>query len=157
MRHRTRRHRRRPPHLREVSRRGITDGGPHLGKGERRRRQQVLDPGDPAHQAPGDDVGAGLGKQHRSPDAVFPSVARFTRVCAYDRPDTRSDGADRSTPRPQPHPVDLDVTDLHKLLTAIGGPEPYVLVAHSYGGFIATNAIHEIVNDVRDHTTPKTN
>lgn len=99
---------------------------------------QVLDPADPAHAAPGDDVGAGLGKQHPSDSAVFASVARFTRVCAYDRPDTRIGGADQSTPRPQPHTVDLDVSDLRSLLTALREPEPYVLVAHSYGGLIAT-------------------
>jgi hypothetical protein len=80
---------------------------------------QVLDPADPAHKAPGDNVGAGLSNLHRSDDAVFPSVARFTRVCAYDRPDTRLEGEDRSTPRRQPHSVDLDVADLHALFTAL--------------------------------------
>jgi len=39
--------------------------------------RQVLDPADPAHQAPGDDVGAGLGDLHCSADAVLPSVARL--------------------------------------------------------------------------------
>ena len=50
---------------------------------------QVIDPADPAHEAPGDDVGAGLAKQGRRDAAVVPSVARFTRVCAYDRPWSR--------------------------------------------------------------------
>ena len=97
----------------------------------------ILDPDDPAHQAPGDDVSAGLGKLEASDDAVLPSVARTTRVCAYDRPDIRFDG-EVTTPRPQPHPVDLDVSDLHGLLTAIGEPGPYVLVSHSYGGLVST-------------------
>ena len=97
----------------------------------------VLDPTDPAHDAPGDDVGAGMGKLVPSDHAVFPSVARFTRVCAYDRPDTRLTGTDRSTPRAQPHTVDLDVADLHALLTALGETQPVVLVPHSYGGWIA--------------------
>jgi pimeloyl-ACP methyl ester carboxylesterase len=99
---------------------------------------QVLDPADPAHDAPGDDVSTGVGKLERSEDAVLPSVARFTRVCTYDRPDVRFDGDDLTTPRKQPHTVDVDVNDLHGLLTALGEPGPYVLVAHSYGGMIAT-------------------
>jgi pimeloyl-ACP methyl ester carboxylesterase len=98
---------------------------------------QILDPADPAHQAPGDDVGAGFGLLRHSDDAVLPSVARFTRVCAYDRPNTRADGHDVSTPRAQPHTVDLDVEDLRALLVTLREPEPYVLVPHSYGGLIA--------------------
>jgi pimeloyl-ACP methyl ester carboxylesterase len=99
---------------------------------------QIADPTDPAVHAPGDDVGAGLVKQVASDDAVFPIVARFTRVCAYDRPDTRLTGADRSTPRAhQPHTLDQDVRDLHRLLRALDEPGPYVLVPHSYGGWIA--------------------
>jgi hypothetical protein len=97
---------------------------------------QILDPADPAHGTPGDDVAAGMGKLVRSVDAVLPSVGRFTRVCAYDRPDVRV-GDDVTTPRPQPHTVDQDVSDLHALLGAMGDPGPYVLVAHSYGGAIA--------------------
>ena len=80
----------------------------------------------------------GSGRFEPSEDAVFGSVARFTRVCTYDRPDIRFEGTDITTPRPQPHTVDLDVGDLHALLTALGEPAPYVLVAHSYGGLIAT-------------------
>jgi pimeloyl-ACP methyl ester carboxylesterase len=97
----------------------------------------VLDPDDPAHAAPGDDVSAGLGKLVTSDHAVLPSVARFTRVCTYDRPDIRT-GANVTTSRPQPHPVDLDVEDLRALLAALGETGPVVLVAHSYGGLIAT-------------------
>jgi pimeloyl-ACP methyl ester carboxylesterase len=99
---------------------------------------QVLNPDDPEHQAPGDDVPFGFGNLIDSTEAVLPSVARFTRVCTYDRPDVRIDGADISTPRSQPHTVDLDVSDLHALLVALGDSAPYVLVAHSYAGAIAT-------------------
>ena len=98
---------------------------------------QVLDPADPVRDDPLDQVGAGQGDLHDSPAAVFPQVARTTRVCAFDRPDTRTTGGDLSTPRAQPHSVDLDVDDLHRLLTALDAPKPYVLVAHSYGGFVA--------------------
>lgn len=100
--------------------------------------QDVLAPGDPAQDAPGDDVSAGMGALEPSDAAVFPATARFTRVCTYDRPDVRSEGPDVSTSRPQPHTVDQDVDDLRALLTALGEPGPYVLVAHSYGGLIAS-------------------
>ena len=100
--------------------------------------QDVLTPGDPTHDATGDDVPWGIGALEPSKDAVFGSVARFTRVCTYDRPDIRLGGTDVTTPRPQPHTVDLDVGDLHALLTVLGEPAPYVLAAHSYGGLIAT-------------------
>ena len=86
---------------------------------------------------PNDQVGAGQGDLHDSKHAVFPTIARTTRVCTYDRPDTRTTGSNRSTPRSQPHTVDLDVDDLHRVLTTIKAPRPYVLVAHSYGGFIS--------------------
>ncbi|WP_068273582.1 alpha/beta fold hydrolase [Aldersonia kunmingensis] len=99
---------------------------------------QVLAPDDPAHAAPGDDLPWGMGQLQRSDDAVFPSVAGFTRVCTYDRPDVRIDGADLTTPRSQPHTLDLDVADLHAMLSTLGESGPYVLVAHSYGGLIAT-------------------
>jgi pimeloyl-ACP methyl ester carboxylesterase len=99
---------------------------------------QIADPADPALHSPNDDVGAGLVKQVPSDDAVLPSVARFTRVCAYDRPDTRLTGADRSTPRAhQPHTLVQDVRDLHALLGALDEAGPSVLVPHSYGGWIA--------------------
>lgn len=100
--------------------------------------QDVLAPGDPAHDTSGDDLPWGIGEIRPSAEAVFPTVARFTRVCTYDRPDIRVEGTAITTPRAQPHTVDLDVNDLHALLTALGEPPPYVLVAHSYGGLIAT-------------------
>lgn len=72
--------------------------------------------------------------------AVFPTTARSTRVCAYDRPGTQlNDGSPgRSSPVPQPAPTEDDVADLHALLAAADVPGPYVLVAHSLGGLIAT-------------------
>lgn len=99
---------------------------------------QVLDPPDPAHRAPGDDLPWGFGTLVDSDEAVLPSVAHFTRVCTYDRPDVRFDSPDTSTPRDQPHSVDLDVGDLRALLVALGETAPVVLVAHSYAGVIAT-------------------
>lgn len=71
-----------------------------------------------------------------TPDAAQPLVARTTRICVYDRPDTRPDGADRSTPVAQPHTVQSDVDDVLKLIAAAQLPTPMVFVAHSYGGLI---------------------
>lgn len=98
---------------------------------------EILAPGDAAHVTPADDVSAGLGTFVKAQEAVYPSVAKFALVAAYDRPDVRFEGGDLTTPRPQPHSVEVDVSDLHALLTASGLPGPYVLVAHSYGGFLA--------------------
>jgi pimeloyl-ACP methyl ester carboxylesterase len=71
-------------------------------------------------------------------EAVFPGVARFTRVCAYDRPGTASgpDAVSRSDPVPMPRAVRSIVTDLHALLAAAAVPGPYVMVGHSTGGLI---------------------
>ncbi len=68
---------------------------------------------------------------------VFPEVAKFTRVCAYDRPGTPvGEGPSRSDPVPQPTNAASSVADLHALLTASGEAPPFVLAAHSYGGLI---------------------
>ena len=77
------------------------------------------------------------------PDAprtmVFPGIARFTRVCAYDRPGTATvrDGqllVSRGDPVPMPRTANEAVADLHALLEAAAVPGPYVLVGHSFGG-----------------------
>jgi pimeloyl-ACP methyl ester carboxylesterase len=66
---------------------------------------------------------------------VFPEVANFTRVCAYDRPSTlTATGESRSTPVPQPTSAKAAAEDLDAVLTASGEPGPYVLAGHSFGG-----------------------
>ena len=72
---------------------------------------------------------------------VFPGVAAFTRVCAYDRPGTTTviEGellTSRSDPAPMPRTAVESVHDLHALLEAADVPGPYVLVGHSYGGML---------------------
>jgi pimeloyl-ACP methyl ester carboxylesterase len=85
---------------------------------------------------------------------VLPAVARFTRVCAYDRPGTIAtytvnDSSDeglpasdagyvpsRSDPVPQPRTVTDLVDDLHALLVAAGVPGPYLMVGQSLGGLV---------------------
>ncbi len=70
--------------------------------------------------------------------AVFPELAKFTRVCAYDRPGTPvGEKPSRSDPVKQPTTAGDAVADLHALLNAAGETGPYVLVGHSYGGLIA--------------------
>lgn len=95
----------------------------------------VVPPGDPIRSSPYDIIEqARLGP---SPDAVQPTLARHSRVCAYDRPNTRPDGADRSTATSQPHTVLADVDDIVSLIGAARLSGPFVVVAHSYGGLVA--------------------
>jgi pimeloyl-ACP methyl ester carboxylesterase len=70
---------------------------------------------------------------------VFPEVAKFTRVCAYDRPGTFLDASHlgRSTSVPMPRTARDLVSDLHALLEKAHVPGPYVLAAHSFGGIFA--------------------
>jgi pimeloyl-ACP methyl ester carboxylesterase len=72
--------------------------------------------------------------KHERP--VFDEVAKFTRVCAYDRPGTTrtDDTLSPSTPVEQPTSAKAAVADLSALLTTSGEPGPYVLAGHSYGG-----------------------
>jgi pimeloyl-ACP methyl ester carboxylesterase len=70
-------------------------------------------------------------------NVVVPAVAKTTRVCTYDRPNTRQDGPDRSTPVRQPHSVRQAVDDIVKLIAAARLSTPLVVVGHSYGGLIA--------------------
>ena len=70
---------------------------------------------------------------------VFSQVARFTRVCAYDRPGTflDADHLARSTPVAMPRTARDLVSDLHALLQTAHVPGPYVFAAHSFGGIFA--------------------
>jgi len=73
----------------------------------------------------------------RSKPTVFSEVAKFTRVCACDRPGTPvGEKPSRSDPVPQPTTAKDAVADLHALLSAAAEAGPYVLVGHSYGGLI---------------------
>jgi len=73
-----------------------------------------------------------------SESAVLPTVASFTRVCAYDRPGTtRDDGKlSPSTLVPQPTTAQAGVRDLQAVLSAAGEHAPYVLVGASWGAMI---------------------
>lgn len=85
------------------------------------------------------DIWRVAGDDDASPDAVFPKLAVFTRVCAYDRPGTTlgTDQFSRSDAVPMPRSAADAVNDLHQLLAAARVPGPYVMVGHSTGGLIA--------------------
>jgi pimeloyl-ACP methyl ester carboxylesterase len=72
----------------------------------------------------------GLGVPAVGWDLIQPDVAKYTRVCSYDRA-----GYGWSTPGPMPRTSDRISKELYALLTAAGEKPPYVLVAHSFGGF----------------------
>lgn len=62
---------------------------------------------------------------------VQPKVARFARVCSYDR---AGDGWSELGPHPRTfHQV---AYELHTLLANAGIQPPFVLVGHSYGGWL---------------------
>ena len=85
------------------------------------------------------DAAADLWHRDEQPaPKVFPKVAEFTRVCAYDRPGTPHGAGlpSRSDPVAQPIAPKGAVEDLHALLRAGHVPGPYVLVGHSYGGLV---------------------
>jgi len=63
---------------------------------------------------------------------VQPAIGKRTRVCAYDRA-----GLGRSAPAGGHRTVITQVDDLRHLLTAAHIPGPYIVVGHSWGGFLA--------------------
>ena len=77
-------------------------------------------------------------RPEQSEPTVFTGVAKFARVCAYDRPGTPQGAGlpSRSDPVPQPTTPKGAVEDLHALLRAAHVPGPYVLVGHSYAGLV---------------------
>jgi pimeloyl-ACP methyl ester carboxylesterase len=72
---------------------------------------------------------AGGGETTLSWDKTQPAVARFTRVCSYDRA-----GLGWSDTGPQPRTSQQMVNELHTLLSRANIPGPYIFVAHSFGG-----------------------
>lgn len=60
--------------------------------------------------------------------AVQPGIAKFTRVCSYDRA-----GYGWSDPGPMPRKLSQIVQELHTLLQNAGEKPPYLFVGHSFG------------------------
>ena len=82
------------------------------------------------HGSPTVILEAALGNTSDTWASVEPEVARFTRVCSYDRA-----SVGRSDPAPRPRTSQSSVDDLRALLGLAGVGGPYVLVAHSFGGY----------------------
>ncbi|MFZ1991633.1 MAG: alpha/beta hydrolase [Alphaproteobacteria bacterium] len=62
---------------------------------------------------------------------VQPEIAKFARVCSYDRA-----GIGLSDPGPLPRDGAHITADLHALMSALGEKPPYVLVGQSVGGVL---------------------
>jgi pimeloyl-ACP methyl ester carboxylesterase len=98
----------------------LVDVGPH------RLHLRCLGSGDPTVV-----FDAALGASSLSWSLVQPSVAEFTRACAYDRAGFAwSDGG------PRPRTAGRIADELHALLVKAAVPAPYVLVGHSFGGLV---------------------
>jgi pimeloyl-ACP methyl ester carboxylesterase len=72
---------------------------------------------------------SGLGGTMLDWQLVQPEVAKFARVCTYDRA-----GMGWSDPGTQPRTSRQIIKELHTLLGNAGVRGPYVLVGHSFGG-----------------------
>ena len=72
---------------------------------------------------------AGIGDFSVDWSLVQPAVARFARVCSYDRA-----GSAWSDLGPRPRTMHQIDSELHALLAKAGERPPYLLVGHSYGG-----------------------
>lgn len=73
---------------------------------------------------------AGLGDTYLSWRKVQPEIAKFARVCSYDRA-----GLGYSDSSSRPRTSRVIAQELHDLLQAARIPPPYVLVGHSMGGY----------------------
>jgi pimeloyl-ACP methyl ester carboxylesterase len=73
---------------------------------------------------------AGLGDSFISWHKVQPEIAKFTRVCSYDRA-----GIGYSDSSPRPRTGKTFAEELHGLLQSAAVPSPYILAGHSMGGF----------------------
>jgi len=80
--------------------------------------------------APAVILDAGLGGTSAGWGFVQPEVARFTRVCSYDRA-----GMGYSDPGPSPRTERRIASELAELLARSGMPGPVVLVGESIAGF----------------------
>jgi pimeloyl-ACP methyl ester carboxylesterase len=73
---------------------------------------------------------SGLGDSYISWRKVQPQIAKFVRVCSYDR-----SGIGYSDPSLAPRTSQVIAEELHGLLQAAAIAPPYILVGHSMGGY----------------------
>jgi pimeloyl-ACP methyl ester carboxylesterase len=84
------------------------------------------------HGSPSVILDAGEGETMYTWHKVQPAIAKFTRVCSFDRAGMGFSGAG-----PLPRDANAMVTDLHALLGRAHISPPYVLVGHSIAGLYA--------------------
>lgn len=73
---------------------------------------------------------SGLGDSFMSWQKVQPQIAKFARVCSYDR-----DGSGYSDVSARPRTSKVIAKELNSLLRRAGISPPYILVGHSMGGY----------------------
>jgi pimeloyl-ACP methyl ester carboxylesterase len=74
---------------------------------------------------------AGIGASCLNWTTVQAELARFTRVCSYDRA-----GLGWSDPARSPRTIVNAIEELHALLTAARIQPPFILTGHSFGGLL---------------------
>jgi pimeloyl-ACP methyl ester carboxylesterase len=74
---------------------------------------------------------SGMGASSLSWVRIQPEVAQFTQAVSYDRA-----GHGWSDPSREPRTARQIATELHELLDRAGISGPYVLVGHSFGGYV---------------------
>lgn len=75
--------------------------------------------------------------------SVHPELAKFTRVCRYDRA-----GLAHSDYGPMPRDAEMTARDLHTLLAKANIAPPYILVGHSFGGLLIRRFAFDYPDDV---------
>jgi pimeloyl-ACP methyl ester carboxylesterase len=86
---------------------------------------------------------SGMGASCLSWTLVQPQVAQFTRAVSYDRA-----GHGWSDPVRERRTAEQIAQELHTLLDAAVVPGPYVLVGHSFGGYVNRAFAHMYRNEV---------
>ena len=86
---------------------------------------------------------SGMGASCLSWTLVQPQVAQFTRAASYDRA-----GHGWSDPARERRTAEQIAQELHTLLDAAAVPGPYVLLGHSFGGYVNRAFAHMYRNEV---------
>src|SRR5215470_11368775 len=86
---------------------------------------------------------SGMGASCLSWTLVQPAVAQFSRAVSYDRA-----GHGWSDPAQEPRTAQQIARELRALLNVAGVPGPYVLVAHSFGGYVSRTFAQQYRDEV---------
>jgi len=86
---------------------------------------------------------SGMGASCLSWTLVQPAVAKFSRAVSYDRA-----GHGWSDPVQEPRTARQIAQELRALLNVADVPGPYVLVAHSFGGYVSRAFAHQYRDEV---------